>query len=318
MTLINIPAWSLVPTIIGSILITALILTAIFLANFYFGISFLRLKNDKNFAKYENEKYKNTPWRKFIMQTKKERIVIKSKDNLNLVGYFIKGVSQDDYAILVHGYHGRYYSLDRQAMFFHNLGFNILMINHRGHDESDGKYTTLGYKERDDVKRWINEVIKRNSNAKILLFGSSMGAFVVMNIIGKKAPKNIKAAIEDSGYFSIYDELYYQTKVVAKVRLAKVLMFLANIKTRIVNNFSIKLNAKESLGETNIPLLLIHGGDDDYVPVDTIDKCYEAINPLSVKKKVIFPLAGHLESYSYYPEEYEQIIKDFIKDYFEL
>ncbi len=318
MILINIPAWSLVPTIIGSILITAIILASIFLANFYFGISFLRLKNDKNFAKFENEKYKNTPWRKFITQTKKERIVIKSKDNLNLVGYFIKGVSEDDYALLIHGYHGRYYSLDRQALFFHNLGFNLLLINQRAHDESDGKYTTLGYKERDDIKRWINEIIKRNSNAKILLFGSSMGAFVVMNIIGKKAPKNIKAAIEDSGYFSIYEELYYQTKVVAKVRLAKFLMFLANIKTRLVNNFSIKLNVKESLGETEVPLLLIHGEDDDFVPVDAIDKCYKAINPKCVKKKVIFPLAGHQESYSYYPEEYEEIIKEFIKDYFKL
>lgn len=68
---------------------------------------------------------------------------------------------------------------------YYKAGFNILMPDLRGHGDSEGQYTTMGYYESVDVIDWIKEIIKKDPDALIVLHGISMGAATVMLTTGK-------------------------------------------------------------------------------------------------------------------------------------
>ncbi len=308
---IDIPAWGIILIVFGCIFLFFLLLLPLYLGKFFFNISFVRLKNDNKFSENENEKFKKTPWRIWLMNAQKERIELNTNDKLKLVGYFIPGASKHRYIITIHGYHGRYYSNDRIAYHFHKRGYNVLMYNQRGHDESDGKYVYLGAKEKGDLLLFINAIISRDKNAQIILYGVSMGAFIVMTTIDENCPKNVKCAVEDCGYSSIYRELTHQVLHVAKIKAPRMVLFFSEIYARLFHHFNFRLKTKDSLKNSQIPTLFIHGEDDDFVPCEEVKINYNNLNPNIYKELHIFPLASHNESYAYYPDEYEKIIDNF-------
>ena len=67
----------------------------------------------------------------------------------------------------------------------------------------------------------------------------------------------------------------------------------------------------EALKKTKLPVLLIHGSDDKFVPVEMTYDNYKACN--SPKKLLIVPGAKHALSYYVNRAEYEQSVKNFWK-----
>lgn len=96
--------------------------------------------------------------------------------------------------------------------FFIKEGYNVLSISQRAHNKSEGETISMGYYESDDLLDWIQYIVKRDPDCSIVLYGVSMGAATVMMTLGKDIPRNIKAAIEDCGYTSAWDEFAYQLK----------------------------------------------------------------------------------------------------------
>ena len=92
---------------------------------------------------------------------------------------------------------------------FYDLGFNVLIIDERAYGKSEGTYTSLGWKERIDIKDWAWYIAKRFPNSQIVTWGISMGSATVMLSCGEDMPSNFKLCIADCGYNSFYDLLYY-------------------------------------------------------------------------------------------------------------
>ena len=89
---------------------------------------------------------------------------------------------------------------------FHEMGYNCLFPYLCGHGASESNYVTMGWNDRIDIKAWIDYIINENANAKIVLFGLSMGAATVMMTTGEPLESNVVCAIEDCGYTSVWDE----------------------------------------------------------------------------------------------------------------
>ena len=66
----------------------------------------------------------------------------------------------------------------------------------------------MGWLDKDDLKCWVNLILEQNSNANIILHGSSMGAATVLMASGDELPQNVKAIIADSGYTSVWDTFH--------------------------------------------------------------------------------------------------------------
>ena len=70
-------------------------------------------------------------------------------------------------------------------------------------------------------------------------------------------------------------------------------------------------SAVEAVKRTTVPILIIHGDDDRFVPCQMSQEIYDACS--SDKTLVIIPKAGHGISYIIDRPKYEKSVKDFLK-----
>lgn len=249
-------------------------------------------------------------WRNKITVNEK---VIYSFDNLKLSAKEILNEEKTDkWVILCHGYMGNNESMFKYGYHFYKKGYNLLMPDLRGHGKSEGTYIGMGWHDRLDVKKWIEEIVFNESDSKILLFGVSMGASTVMMTAGEKLPPNVFAVIEDCGYASIYKEFKYQFKMIYKVP-SFLILDIASLYTKIKARYSLKDgNVVKSLKNTNIPILFIHGNKDTYVPVINQEILYNAYN--GPKDILTVEDAGHSSSRKVYKEKYWEKIFSFLEN----
>jgi hypothetical protein len=110
-----------------------------------------------------------------------ERVEIRSRDGLRLVGSYYHRNDGAPVKIEFHGYRS---AATRDFCGANELdvltGCNVLLVDQRAHGLSDGTSITFGILERFDVVSWANYVVDRfGPDVKILLSGVSMGAATV-------------------------------------------------------------------------------------------------------------------------------------------
>lgn len=256
----------------------------------------------------QKEKELAKEWEKSIENKKVE---VKAEDGIILRGteYLINEQS-NKWIVVLHGYHSNPDSVISVGMHFSEKGYNVLIPSMRASNESEGEYIGMGWLDKDDLKCWINLLIKQNENAEIILHGSSMGAATVLMASGDKLPSNVKAIIEDSGYTSVWDIFASEAKARFNLPTFPILnMFelVANIRAK----YDIKeASAVEQVKKATIPILFIHGDADDFVPEYMCEELYEAAN--CKKDKLIIHDAGHTESRYKEPETYYNKIFEFL------
>lgn len=103
--------------------------------------------------------------------------------------YFIPADDSTKAVIISHGYKGNGETMANYAKMFHELGFNVLLPDDRGHGQSAGRYISFGWLDRLDYLTWLNWLIKRlGAQTKLLLFGVSMGGATVEMLSGEDLP----------------------------------------------------------------------------------------------------------------------------------
>lgn len=258
----------------------------------------------------EEEKQLANEWASNI---KNEKVEITANDGITLKGTeYIKDEQINDWVIVLHGYRSNPESVISIGRHFSEKGYNVLIPYMRATGESEGEYIGMGWLDKDDLKCWIDLIVKQNNNANIILHGSSMGAATVLMASGDKLPSNVKAMIEDSGYTSVWDIFASEAKARFNLPAFPVLNMF-----EIVANFRAKYNIKdasalEQVKKATVPILFIHGDNDDFVPEYMCEQLYEAAN--CKKDKLIIHGAGHTESRYKEPETYYNKIFDFLDD----
>ena len=258
----------------------------------------------------EEEKQLANEWASTI---KNEKVEITANDGITLKGTeYIKDEQINDWVIVLHGYRSNPESVISIGRHFSEKGYNVLIPYMRATGESEGEYIGMGWLDKDDLKCWIDLIIKQNNNSNIILHGSSMGAATVLMASGDELPSNVKAIIEDSGYTSVWDIFASEAKARFNLPAFPVLNMF-----EIVANFRAKYDIKEAsaleqVKKATVPILFIHGDNDDFVPEYMCEKLYEAAN--CKKDKLIIHSAGHTESRYKEPETYYNKIFDFLDD----
>lgn len=113
-----------------------------------------------------------------------ERIAFKTRDGLELRGWFIPSTTGDTRTLLMcHGWGDNKGELLKQTYFLNeNGGFNLMYFDFRSHGESEGEITTIGGLETidfDAAVEWLRA--SRPENARSVgVFGVSMGAAVTV------------------------------------------------------------------------------------------------------------------------------------------
>jgi fermentation-respiration switch protein FrsA (DUF1100 family) len=241
---------------------------------------------------------------------------IRSRDELKLVAHYLPApYPTGKTAILAHGYTGKGKDMGRFARFYHEeLGFNVLMPDARGHGESEGDYIGFGWHERLDYLQWIGEVLaKVGEEAQIVLHGLSMGAATVLMVSGEELPGQVKAIVADCGYTSVYDQLAYQLRRLFRLPTFP-LLDTTSLVTKLKAGYSFReASALEQVKKGKVPLLLIHGAEDRFVPTEMACELYAACP--GEKEIFIVEGAGHGTAYTTAGEDYEARVVGFLGRY---
>lgn len=243
---------------------------------------------------------------------KTDEYTMESRDKLSLKASVITQ-SSDKWAILCHGYSGEIIHNMTAAYHFYNQGYNILMPAARGHDISEGDYIGMGWDDRLDIVDWIHTIVDQNENAKIALFGVSMGGATVMMVSGEDLPDNVKVIVEDCGYSSVWDEFDYQLDMIFGLPDFPVLNF-ASLVTKVRAGWWIgDASAVDQVKKSKTPMMFIHGDADTFVPSAMLDVVYEAADV--PKEKLLVEGAGHGAAASVLGQAYWDSIFEFVGKY---
>lgn len=266
----------------------------------------------------KNKKEEKTEVKKWLEETPQEKLEIKAKDDITLraTAYYNKTENQENHnwVIVAHGYRSKPSWVASIGMhFYKEKGYNVLIPSMRATEESEGKYIGMGWLDKDDIIGWINKIIEKDKNAKIILHGSSMGAATVLMASGEKLPSNVKAIIADSSYTSVWD--IFKSELKARFNLpAFPLMQMFRLIAIIQAKYDIKeASVIDQVKKSNTPTLLIHGDADDFVPVTMEPEIYKAIP--GGKDQLIIKGAGHTKSRYREPETYYKKVYEFIDKY---
>lgn len=207
---------------------------------------------------------------------RKEVFSMKSKTGHQLKGeWLFPAVDSQKVMVVCHGFGRNRVCSYKYALIFLKRGWNVLLYDHIHCGESEGKYTTMGYLESIDLKQALDKVVERfGETVKIATHGVSMGAATVL--IHMSHDKRVAFAIADCPYADLWEELAYILKRKAGLPPFP-LMYLVSVCSKIKAGFYIKQisplgEIKKQGGVPDIPLLLIHGTADKFIPCNASKK----------------------------------------------
>lgn len=309
--------------------LTVIIVIAIIALVLYFGLGllffFIALGNKKrpdmtvpckNSLFEKNADNKNlVAGYKWYDNTYHQDVVIKNRKGENLHGVEFRNPSNSNvWVVCLHGWTNVNREMSSYAMEFYRRGFNVLLPDLRGHNNSEHKFVTMGWLDRLDVVDWINSIVAENPRARIIIHGTSMGGATTMMTTGEELPSNVVVAIEDCGFTSVKD--IFVDRCIRKYHLPpKLVIPQASFINKIINGFYFgEASSVEQLKNSKTPTLFIHGDKDDFVLLDNLNPVYEAC--AAPKEKYIIKGAEHAVSSHWFHEEYWAVVDAFLQKYF--
>ncbi|MBQ8432030.1 MAG: alpha/beta hydrolase [Clostridia bacterium] len=246
-----------------------------------------------------------------LADTPAEDVSIVSYDGLRLAGHYYHHADGAPVKIIFHGWRSTYLrDCGGGAEMAWHAGYNLLLVDQRALGGSEGHTITFGIKEKYDCLSWIQYVIDRfGEDVKIILGGISMGAATVLMASALDLPKNVKCISADCGFTS--PEAIIRKVCREDMGVPDWLGFpFVRLGARIFGGFSIRDGgALEAVKHAKVPLMIMHGDEDDFVPFSMCHEIYNAIPG----EKVLLTVegAGHGLSYFEETERYEATLRDF-------
>lgn len=245
-----------------------------------------------------------------------EEVEIVAHDGIKLVGHWWECVDAERVIIAMHGWRSSWTKdFGLIADFFHQNKCHVLFAEQRGQNNSGGEYMGFGLTERYDCLEWIKWVNQQEiEDLPIYLCGISMGASTVLMTAGFELPSNVCGIIADCGYTSPHAIWKHVAEKGLNLRYDTMISAIAEDICRSKIQIGPKdYSCIDAMKECKVPVLFIHGTDDDFVPVEMTYENYKAC--AAEKRLLIVPGARHGMSYILNKEEYEKVVLEFWKDF---
>ncbi len=234
-----------------------------------------------------------------------EDVQVRSRDGLALAGWFMPRQGSDRALLLVHG-KGSCRSCEFGGNFvefasrMQGRGYNILMIDLRGHGQSAGERFTLGQYERLDVLGAVDWLQGRGFT-RIGVLGVSMGAAgTVLAAADPAGGQGIKAMVLDSGFGELRELL--EARFPSESGLPNFFLDGALVMGRVLAQTDMNsIRPVDDLPRIQAPLFLVFSAQDDLVPMRQMQAMANARPGIETW---IVPDAGHARIYPEHRQEY--------------
>jgi uncharacterized protein len=250
------------------------------------------------------------------MGTPQEDVELVGTDGLRLAAWWIgeplgENASPTTVVVFAHGYMMNRAEPSPLAATMWRNGYSSLLFDFPAHGRSDGKKTGFGYPERKDVALALQWVRQRFPEARIVLWGSSMGSAASALAVAEH-PGIVDALILDSAYSQLLRAIPGWWEFVGG-RLLRILLAPTVLASRLFVDFSLsKVDVAEALakvGET--PVLLMHGRADVLATPEHAERNLAAAKNGRI---IWYEGCGHSEARWLQPHKYHQDMLAFLDE----
>ncbi len=210
------------------------------------------------------------------------RTLVNFKSGNNALQGYVYGLNQDQGLVVVaHGLGGGADSYLSQITYFVDQGWRVFAYDATGSFDSEGR-TTKGFPQAlIDLDAALTYINSQESfvNLPILLFGHSWGGYAVANIL--HYDYEITAVATASGANSPMEMIIEQGRSMMG-RFIDIQYPYLWLYQRILFGETASLNAIDAINQSNVPVLIIHGTEDEAVTYEgssIISKLEDITNP---------------------------------------
>lgn len=238
------------------------------------------------------------------------KITVKGRDGVALVGRYLAGTNGKA-VLFAHGYCSTpMNNFSLQAERLAEQGYALLLPDERAHGESGGRYTELGLEEQYDLLAWLEWLSGQEGIVSIAVYGMSMGCAAAAYASDKIANPKVKALVLDSGFISPYDEMASDCR---KRHLPPaILLPWVVLCGKVFLKKDIRIPVTDSLKNTKLPALFIHGSADSNVSPEQGLRNFEAC--ASAKDRLLIEGADHTLAYAVGGEKTAERLDRFLRE----
>jgi len=240
---------------------------------------------------------------------------VESDFGYTLNGVYFKGTDPKKTVVFAHGHTWTWHGMVKYFPTYVKRGYNVVAYNHRYHGNSGGKCCTAGFFEKRDLLKMADWVFTQFPKTKIFgAMGESLGAATVLQYM--PLDKRLTFDHADCPY-SDANELYQH-----QMRQYHLPSFLKSITINFCNRY-FKRNCDFSLNQvspirdfmqSSVPLLLVHGDSDNYVPTSMSVTLAEKRQPLFPTTLLLVEGAVHAKALAANPVLYKKTLEKFLDD----
>jgi hypothetical protein len=214
-----------------------------------------------------------------------------ASDGVRLHGWFVPGESDVTW-LWCHGNAGNIsHRLENLRLLHDELEVKVFIFDYRGYGRSEGAPSEQGtYRDAEAALAYV--LSRPDVDAEhIVYFGRSLGAAVAVELATRRPPF---ALILESPLPSIAELARHHYPFLPAGRLLRT-----------------KYDSLSKIGNVHVPLLVLHGDQDEVIPFQSGRKLFEAAD--EPKRFYTIRGAGHNDTYIVGGREYFQALREFVE-----
>jgi len=213
-------------------------------------------------------------------------------DGLRLRTWTVRGRPQRAAVVVAHGLGDTLESFTGVALQLNARGHTVLLLDMRGHGGSEGRYTSLGGREREDVRAAMADLRGRGlAPAGFVLMGYSMGSAAVLRAAAREP--ETRAVVVEATFDTYRETMAHHGRLLYGLPRWFPLTPLAIAIAEWRAGFDADdVDVVAAARATRAPLLAIADGADERMPEWVVRRVYDA-HP-GPKAFWLAPGAGHV------------------------
>lgn len=243
---------------------------------------------------------------------KSEKLIIQTKDSIELHGYWIESEIEEPRGIiiLIHGIGGCKEHFLPLAKDLAKQGIESIVFDGRAHGKSSGQYCTYGYKEKKDITEIVDRIKQKKPNLPIGIWGNSLGGAIAIQAL--EHDKRIEFGIIESTFADLSQVVYdYKKRMLKGIGLRFASNFALKRAGEIGDFNPEKVKPIESVKNIEQPIFIAHGDADENISYIYGKALFE--NTKSQKKEfTLIKGGGHFGLFETGGVEYIKKIQAFI------
>ena len=196
------------------------------------------------------------------------------------------------YVIISHGHKSNHYGVVKFVDPYIKLGFTCIIYDLRAHGANAKTICTMGGLESLDLNCLIEDTFERFGDVSVLgLQGESMGSLASLNAL--RYTDKVDFIVSDCGF----ESLKYMVHDMYNDMHLYPFGFCADIGFKLLYGIDTgEINAIEAMKLRSVPVLFVHGADDDWIDVDNSMDMYDEAQKHAYSELWIVPGAKHASS----------------------